>query len=168
MNKHQDFTCVMDPLLDPPMGGLYLCAMRASNIVTLIQEKNIHLVIAVMSNDQNLSKLREKMPKLDIKNFPIEDIEFADLSKYFFDISFKINSKLTMGQNVLLISQRGISRSPAAFASYLMIYRKLTYDEAIFHVKDKLKKMNINPGFLNQLAQLDILMKTRFTLGQIA
>ncbi|XP_050462164.1 dual specificity protein phosphatase 19 [Cataglyphis hispanica] len=61
----------------------------------------------------------------------------------------------TRKENILVHCNAGVSRSPAIVIAYLMIYKKLSYDEAYNKVKKARGCIRPNDGFVKQLHSIE-------------
>jgi hypothetical protein len=75
----------------------------------------------------------------------------------FFDEAFEfIEGARFQGKKVFVHCVQGISRSSTVVISYLMRYKRWTMQRALKHVKTVRPIVNPNPGFLEQLKELEL------------
>ena len=82
------------------------------------------------------------------------DIEATDISLYYKELIEFINDKIKKG-NVFVHCDAGVSRSVTTVISYLMVYKKMKYDDAFTLVRQKRPCMFPNQRFRDFLKELD-------------
>ncbi|CEH15011.1 phosphatases ii [Ceraceosorus bombacis] len=95
----------------------------------------------------------------------VQDNEFQNLIRLYPQAQAFIDHELTRGGKVLLHDDSGISRAPALAIMYLIDKRNMRYDEAMSHVSARRYCMHINPGFVNQMKEFEVLVRARGTLA---
>ncbi|PWN39338.1 phosphatases II [Ceraceosorus guamensis] len=95
----------------------------------------------------------------------VQDNEFQNLIRRYPQAQAFIDDQLTRGGKVLLHDDSGISRAPALAIMYLIDKRNMRYDEAMSHVSARRYCMHINPGFVNQMKEFEVLIRARGSLA---
>jgi protein-tyrosine phosphatase len=73
------------------------------------------------------------------------------ISVYFDRTNRFIFDSLKCSKPVLIHCNKGISRSPTIAISYFMKHLNLSYEEALFKIKDIRPFVKPNKGFINQI-----------------
>jgi protein-tyrosine phosphatase len=90
--------------------------------------------------------------KFIYENLNMEDSILEDLSKYL----PKAYEFIDKSEVVYIHCQAGISRSAAIVIAYLMMKRKINFEDAFELVRNSRKSINPNSGFINQLKSLNL------------
>lgn len=91
---------------------------------------------------------------------PVNDVETANISEYFWDAASFMHHLVSQGESMLVHCQFGVSRSATIVMAFLMRYHNVTRDEAFVWVKRKRPKINPNDGFWKQLGAFEIELRT--------
>ena len=99
----------------------------------------------------NASDYHNKYVHFSYMNIDVEDVEAADIQKYFTKVSRFICNCLIKGHAVLVHCNGGISRSPTLVIAFLIQKRRMSLTDAITFVRQKRPVILPNDGFLAQL-----------------
>jgi protein-tyrosine phosphatase len=85
-------------------------------------------------------------------HIPIDDSPEVDIGKWFNDVSDFIMVNRLMNRKILVHCHAGMSRSVALTCAFLMNLFGCDDVKALYWIRDKRPCINVNPGFLRQLA----------------
>lgn len=85
----------------------------------------------------------------------IYDHPRSDLYSVFKRTNKFIKDALQRGENILIHCHAGVSRSATITTAYIMSSQNLSYNEAYKIVKSMRRKVNVNPGFEQQLIKFE-------------
>ena len=90
-----------------------------------------------------------------VENFPIKDGDSLSFLENMDRANDKIHYYLSKGKKIYLHCVRGVSRSPAILAYYLMSHKKFTYDRAVALLEKLRPVISINEEFETQLRLIE-------------
>ena len=90
----------------------------------------------------------------------MDDHPSANISRFFTRTSDFIDEAVSRGGTVVVNCVMGWSRSAVIVAAYLVAKKGMTASEALEHIRMH-RPIRPNPGFLEQLANYENLMKKR-------
>jgi protein-tyrosine phosphatase len=132
---------------------LYLGNIYDANDIQFIKDNNITTIITTANkcslNDEILQFVKHHQ-------FLIEDKHTFNIAKFFNEICDIIENEINNNGCVLVHCWSGISRSVCCTIAYLMKYKEKSYLEAwrmIYYQRDII---NMNDGFVEQLAELEL------------
>lgn len=85
------------------------------------------------------------------REYNISDSETTDLSRHFHTIVPWIHLHRDDGDGIYVHCAKGISRSTTCVCAYLMVYLKISAQEALAHIKSRRPMVRPNKGFMQQL-----------------
>jgi atypical dual specificity phosphatase len=143
----KDQTKPTNPNINKIDDGLYLtCDTNAREYKTLGLELGVKQILTIGKELRPHSKSTPfTMMRIDLDDHPAENI-----SKYFYSAHEFIEKAPTVVHCAM-----GISRSATLVIAHLMIKYKITLDEALKRVRTARWQVNPNPGFIDQLKQLE-------------
>ena len=147
------------PSMDKIMDNVYLGNEPASKDKKVLKEKGItHILVSA----KFLAKHHPN--EFTYHQLPLDDFPSQDLFPYIAEaVEFMKNAKV-----VYVHCAAGISRSTSMVIAYLMIEKKMRYDEAFSFVRKRRSIISPNPGFVSQLRKLDaMLQKKDFDIKKI-
>lgn len=133
---------------DPRKGNLYLGSYIHATNEDLLDELNIRYVLTALRVCGNYYGERRFHKKVQL-----EDTETQSLSTVLSECMDFIGSSLREG-NVLVHCAAGISRSASLVIAYLIMTRKITYEEALKYVQTRRSIVQPNENFEKQLKAL--------------
>ncbi|KAH7644140.1 uncharacterized protein LOC124493494 [Dermatophagoides farinae] len=86
---------------------------------------------------------------------PVADDKDEDLSRYFDDVTEKIEQIHRHNHATIVHCMAGVSRSASFIIAYLIRYQRMTMKEAFEHTKRSRSCINPNISFLEQLVQFE-------------
>ena len=156
----------------PPEGdleGVFISNYRSANNEAKFRYVDIGAVLCMMKVNEKdykplkfLAKSKEKAHEAKVKIFDVNDTEVSDMSRYFFEAA-KYLHEWRKEENVLVQCEGDeLSRSTAIIIAYLLIYYKLTYEEALERIRTEYRFATPNFGFKMQLISLQKLLAIDF------
>lgn len=147
--------------IDHVINNIYISNwMMAINEEQLVKN-NIKFIICLNKEFKKNIKTMEMYKRLGINQLYIDIADHPSMPiKSVFDKIYNY-IEAAQGQNVLIHCSMGISRSACAVVSYLMKKlrnengKPVSLEQAYSMLKGKRPVVNINPGFLEQLKQLE-------------
>ena len=130
-----------------------------------LQDIGVTHVLSIVSASASRAPLALSwLPKVKHRVIVVDDSEHASMKPYFGDITAFISGVKFAGGKIYVHSLAGISRAPAAVASYLMLAGGLSFAEALSVVRRGRCCSRPNPALLKQLQgwERDILEKRTF------
>lgn len=137
------------------LNGLYVSGSIIGNDVRyLIENKFTHVVNCSSKSSSSLIVASVKTLNLNLRDDSVTDI----ISPLFETIKF-LDTDQTPNKKILFHCNQGVSRGPALMAGYLMWKFDLSKDEAMSVMYAKRPCIDMNFGFLVQLAQWEIFLR---------
>ena len=128
--------------------NLYLGNWRAAADLNLLQALDIEFIV-------NASQLANFYPhNFTYLTVAVEDADDAQINRYFTKVSRFVYNALLKRKKVLIHCVAASLRSPTLVIAFLIKKKKMTLEEAYKLVQTK-QRIDINPGFLKQLQQLN-------------
>lgn len=87
-----------------------------------------------------------------LMHIPIDDAPDVDIERWFDDVSDFIMVNRLLKRKVLVHCHAGMSRSVSLACAFLMNLFGCDDVKALYWIRDKRPCINVNPGFLRQLA----------------
>ncbi|XP_030630722.1 dual specificity protein phosphatase 13-like [Chanos chanos] len=143
--------------LDEVRPGIYIGDMYAAKDKRTLQALNITHVLNAAHGKFNVNTGPSYYRDTNIIYHGVEafDMSSFDMSPFFYSAAKFIKSAMsTPGGKVFVHCAMGLSRSSTLVLAYLMIHEDMTLPEAIKAVAQS-RNICPNPGFLEQLRQLD-------------
>lgn len=112
---------------------------------------SIKAVVSLGTSDSNYTT----HPNVDYLRLDADDTERQDLSQYFQQSNTFIKQHLDNGNQVLVHSEAGESRSAAMCIAYLMKELELDFFQAYARVKEARPLILLNGGFARQLLRYE-------------
>ena len=141
--------------------NLYLGDLASLRDKDYLTHQNFDLILDVnyyygsFHNPVKFHKEQGLFPKLELKQYPLEDTHSEDPFKYFDSIYAHIETALNNNKKVYIHCQMGISRSPTIVIAYLMKKYQWNRDKAVAFVKDKRPWIAPNSSFMKYLAAFE-------------
>jgi dual specificity phosphatase 12 len=136
-----------NPNINKIDNGLYLtCAENARDYKTLGLELGVKQILTI---GKELRPHSESSP-FKLMHIKLDDHPNEKISKYFYPAHEFIEQAPTV-----VHCFAGISRSATLVIAHLMIKYKITFEEALKRVRAARWQVNPNPGFIDQLKQLE-------------
>ena len=130
-------------------GGLYLGSYDAALNTSYLQSQNIRSVLTIgFDMDVNLPSDFTYLGIFALDS-PKQDLTQA------FETSFNFIEQNRKYTNVLVHCMAGVSRSTSLVLYYLMKKYGMSLDDAFNHTKSIRNVINPNPGFMNQLRNIE-------------
>ncbi|KOX68685.1 Dual specificity protein phosphatase 19 [Melipona quadrifasciata] len=126
--------------------GLYLSSQDPVVSKEILQKHEIHHILSI-GIDASIKFDNIKYYYCDLSDLPESDLSVA-IKKCIKIINEHRN------ENILVHCNAGVSRSPAIVISYIMVYEKVSYDDAYTKVKNVRNCIKPNEGFVQQLKKL--------------
>ncbi|KAM0727314.1 Dual specificity protein phosphatase 19 [Formica fusca] len=127
--------------------GLYLSSQDPAVCIDILKKYEIRHILSIGVNiSERFDNIRYHT--CDLLDLPESNIIL--LLKRCVDIIHA-----TRKENILVHCNAGVSRSPAIVIAYLMIHKKLSYDEAYNKVKKARSCIRPNDGFVKQLHSIE-------------
>lgn len=126
--------------------GLFLSSQDPTANIEILREHEIRHVLSV--GVDSIAKFDE----IDYHYCDLLDLPESDLS-----IAIEKSVKIVHDkrrENILVHCNAGVSRSPTIIISYLMVFEKMSYDDAYGKVKEARSCIKPNEGFVKQLKRL--------------
>lgn len=134
---------------------LYLCSQFEASSFCNNRTANIIINAAIEVHHPIVSNMT--VLNLNWDDIPSQNININNTLFRMIDI---IDSYLTNNQKVVVNCFAGVSRSSSIVIAYIMYKYKLTLEEAFQYVKSKRPIIQPNPGFMQQLKELEPLLLT--------
>lgn len=136
---------------DEIISNLYIGNIEAACNEELLQQLGIEVIVQVLSDTRETRIFKSfKYYEIGVADWPT-----VNITKYLpAAISF-IHTNLRLGKKVFVHCVAGVSRSPTVVIAYLMVSRKMSYDQALAFVQERRPVVNPNHGFEMQLRNLD-------------
>ena len=128
--------------------GLFLGNKLATG-ETFLKENDIQCVISIL--DEEIS-IGENIDHLHIQKL---DYPHVDLSDHFQEVFEKITKSLAENKNILVHCNLGMCRSATLVIAFLMQSFKMPFDEVYSWVRERKSNIDLNPGFVQQLQNLE-------------
>nr|CCC15146.1 DUSP-like protein B [Fredericella sultana] len=130
--------------------GIYLGDAKAAFDYELLQSLGVTDIVNVTADVPNFyTSLFTYM------RVPVEDTSSSNLKRYFVAVHAFIAQARQRGGAVLVHCRAGVSRSPTVVIAHLMLQNGWTSSRAIETVQKQRSIINPNPGFIQQLTELD-------------
>lgn len=139
--------------LDEVSRGLYVGALDAAEDANVLRKYNISHVVSILSA---AGEPASNHPGVCYRRFLLEDDEHADITQFFVPtFRFVRHALNSNNNNVLIHCFMGVSRSVTLACSYLMRTHRWSATVALEHIRQFRFEASPNPGFLQQLQQLE-------------
>lgn len=115
--------------------GLYL-----GEVISAVNKEDLlkHNITAIVNCTTSFKSSFEEIDYFNIKVLDSGDAESVSLMTAALQPAANfIHEKLSQGDKVLVHCHRGLSRSPTIIAAYLILFQKLSVDQAISVIKNK-------------------------------
>jgi protein-tyrosine phosphatase len=137
--------------------GLYLGSRHVVKNTAFLNMAEIKVLISILTDNEFHDYFQSGVqpPIEEWHQVRCDDSSEEEIYKHFLPMHDVIQTALDEGKNVLVHCAGGISRSPTIVIAHLMIERKITFTEALQHVKQYRDCVRPNEGFKSQLATLE-------------
>eukprot|EP00294_Goniomonas_avonlea_P004329 CAMPEP_0114564808 /NCGR_PEP_ID=MMETSP0114-20121206/13943_1 /TAXON_ID=31324 /ORGANISM="Goniomonas sp, Strain m" /LENGTH=274 /DNA_ID=CAMNT_0001750951 /DNA_START=65 /DNA_END=886 /DNA_ORIENTATION=+ len=137
-------------------GVLYLGGQDHGQSIAALKALRMGHVVSLVKKD---SRPRDLPSSVSWTNFAIDDAPEANITALFepaFQIFF---SALETGSPMLVHCKHGKSRAPTLVIAIMLKHRNMSLAQAYSYVFDRRHGLNVNPGFMRQLAQFELSMR---------
>lgn len=135
--------------------NVYISGMGAACDPNVLERMEITKIIKLFPGDLYYTYF----PHIDYLIIPAEDRSSFNLSQYIPSCMNFIKKAMDNDENVLVHCHAGISRSATIVLAHLMVNRGYSLTNAFKLLRSKRPCVNPNPGFFNQLINLNQYMK---------
>lgn len=141
--------------LDHIIDNIYLGDWRDSIDEEKLRANSIKCILTLNKEYRHNEKNMDIFDKLGIQQKYIEiyDSVFSTITPYL-EESVEFIKKCS--GNVLVHCTAGVSRSASVVIYYLMKEKNMTYDDALYYVRNKRPVVNPNRSFVQQLKELEV------------
>ena len=129
------------------ISGLFIGGEAAARNKALLNRLGITHIVNLNSGES----LIDEFQNITYCSILLNDSVFEDLTQEFWDAVHFIDNAIKHDGTVLVHCRRGISRSAALCAAYLIDCRGMSLDAAVSFIKKQRPIININQGFMEQL-----------------
>lgn len=130
--------------------NLYLSDWEGASKLYFLEELGIEKIISLGTEEEMQKYVFHERDGLEYMKIIIDDIEKANISSYF-DTNRFIFESLKSSKRVLIHCNKGISRSPTIAIAYFIKVLNLSYEEALYKIKEIRPFVKPNKGFINQI-----------------
>jgi len=148
--------------IDDLGGGLFLCGAAALENRAELERLGIRSILNCATEDLydrsysgSSAPLRQKLEGYKVQVFDAQDVEEQPMTDLWKSGSEFIDSSLQTGGGVAIHCAQGISRSSSTCIAYLMMKESMSLDAAFRRVFQARNYIRPNPGFWQQLRDLD-------------
>ncbi|CAE7314729.1 RABA2A [Symbiodinium sp. KB8] len=150
--------------IDDLGGGLFLCGAAALENRAELERLGIRSILNCATEDlydrsysqkENSAPLRQKLEGYKVQVFDAQDVEEQPMTDLWKSGSEFIDSSLQTGGGVAIHCAQGISRSSSTCIAYLMMKERMSLDAAFRRVFQARNYIRPNPGFWQQLRDLE-------------
>ncbi len=144
-------------IADSIIPGLYLGSRHVVKNTDFLNVAEIKVLISILTDNEfhDYFPSGVQPPIEEWHQVRCDDSSEEEIYKHFLPMHEVIQTALNEGKHVLVHCAGGISRSPTIIMAYLMIERKMTFAEALQHVKRCRDFVRPNEGFESQLQTLE-------------
>ncbi|XP_068188136.1 serine/threonine/tyrosine-interacting-like protein 1 [Antennarius striatus] len=133
-------------------GLMYMGDQKQYGDVGILKDLKISAVISISETDA----LEPSKTNQTVLNIPVADSVDSDLYSWFDRLCSFIDSHISTGSRVMIVSKQGTSRCSAATIAFLMHHLKYTLEEAWRQTLKCKPSMRPNTGFLQQLSEWEL------------
>lgn len=144
--------------IDHVVDNIYIGDLRASDDLLLLKQKGITHVINCAKNIPRFFGKELKYVDLNMMDNELQCIYIPVIRSLYFINNVKRNQKKEKQNNVLIHCKKGTSRSATIVLAYLIVYKNMTFEQALTFLKMKREKVEPNKGFVKQLNEIDKLL----------
>lgn len=151
LQKYLDDTFEANQIID----NLWLGSLESSCNREALQERNIETVVSAILGASAAFPFDFKYERAKLR-----DIEDEDITSEFDRLLPIIREELLKGRGVICHCIAGRSRSASIVAAYLICYHNMTTEDALKFIKSKRSQINPNPGYIEQLKDYEIKIRS--------